>query len=67
MAHVYFYRLIRPQGYKTFSMLNSTEHEISIAQVFIYQEIQLFSGSDKPKMLFILLINVKMPLNNYEQ
>ena len=26
-----------------------------------YQEIQLFSDSDKPKMLFFLLINVKMP------
>ena len=26
-----------------------------------YQEIQLFSGSDKPIMLFFLLINVKMP------
>ena len=25
------------------------------------QEIQLFSGSDKPGMLFFLLINVKMP------
>ena len=26
-----------------------------------YQEIQPFSGSDKPSMLFFLLINVKMP------
>ena len=26
-----------------------------------YQQIQLFSGSDKPIMLFCLLINVKMP------
>ena len=25
------------------------------------QEIQLFSGSGKPRMLFFLLINVKMP------
>ena len=26
-----------------------------------YQEIQHFSGSDRPRMLFSLLINVKMP------
>ena len=26
-----------------------------------YEEIQHFSGSDKPKMLFFLLIDVKMP------
>ena len=26
-----------------------------------YQEIQLCLGSDKPRMLFFLLINVKMP------
>ena len=26
-----------------------------------YQEIQHFSGSDKPRMLFFLLVNVKMP------
>ena len=26
-----------------------------------YQEIQPFSGTDKPRMLFFLLINVKMP------
>ena len=28
-----------------------------------YQEIQPFVGSDKPRMLFFLLINVKMPTN----
>ena len=27
-----------------------------------YQEIQHFSGSDKPRMLFFLHINVKMPI-----
>ena len=42
-------------------MLNSTQHGISNAHKFKYQEIQLFSGSDKPRMLFFLLINVKMP------
>ena len=26
-----------------------------------YQEIQHFTGSDKPRMLFFLLVNVKMP------
>ena len=26
-----------------------------------YQEIELFSGSDKPLMLFFMFINVKMP------
>ena len=26
-----------------------------------YQETRLFIGSDKPRMLFFLLINVKMP------
>ena len=40
-------RLVRAQGYKTFSMLNSTEHEILNAPK--YQEIQLFFGSDKPR------------------
>ena len=27
-----------------------------------YQEIQLFSGSDMPIILFVLLINNKMPM-----
>ena len=43
-------------------MLNSDEHEISNAHKYKkYQEIQLFSDSDKPRMPFFLLINVKMP------
>ena len=43
-------------------MLNSAEHEILNAHNYKkYQEIQLFSGSDKPRMLFVMLINVKMP------
>ena len=50
------------RGYKTFYMLNSVEHEILNAHKYKkYQEIQLFSGSDKPRMLFYPLINVKMP------
>ena len=47
-----------PRGYKTFSMLNSVEHEI--LNVYKYREIRLFLGSDKPRMLFFPLINVKI-------
>ena len=43
-------------------MLISAEQEILNAHNYIkYQEIQLFSGSDKPRLLFFLLINVEMP------
>ena len=51
-----------PRGYKTFFMLNSAEHEILNAHK--YKDIKkfgLFLGSDKPRMLFFQLINVKMP------
>ena len=62
---VYKGSLIRvdwPRGCKTFFMLNSFEHEILDAHKYKkYQEIQLFSGADKLRMLFFLLINVKMP------
>ena len=43
-------------------MLNSVEHEILNAHK--YKNIMKFSfflGSDKPRMLFFPLINVKMP------
>ena len=51
-----------PRGNKIFSMLNSVEHEILNAHKYEkYQEIRPFLGSDKPRMLFFLLINVKMP------
>ena len=47
--------------YKTFSMLNLAEHEISNAHKYKkYQEIQLFLSSGKPRVLFFPLINVKM-------
>ena len=50
------------RGDKTFFMLNSAEHEIVNAHKYKkYPEIQLFSCSDKPIILFFLLINVKMP------
>ena len=44
-------------------MLNSAEHKTLNAQKYKkkYQEGSTFSGSDKPTMLLILLINVKMP------
>ena len=43
-------------------MLNSIEHEILNAHTCKkYREIQLFSGSDQPRIQFFLLINVKMP------
>ena len=50
-----------PRGYKTFFMLNSAEHEIVNAHR--YKNIKKFSFlcSYKPKMLFFLPINVKMP------
>ena len=42
-------------------MLNSTEHEILNAHKFKNIKKFSFLGSDKPRMLFFLLINVKMP------
>ena len=54
-------------------MLNSTEHEILNAHKYKkYQEIRSFLGSDQPRIIFLPLINVKMPtivgiLNFYEQ
>ena len=46
----------RPRSYKTFFMLNSTEHEISTAHRQIKKCLAL-SLSD----VFIMLLNVKMP------
>ena len=42
-------------------MLYSVEHETLNAHKYKYQEIQLFIGPDKPRILFFPLINVKMP------
>ena len=43
-------------------MLDSAEHEIlNVNKYKKYQEIKHFSGSDKPKILFFLLIKVEMP------
>ena len=49
-------------GYKTFFMLNSTEHEILNAHKYKnIKKFSFFSDSDKQRMLFFMLINVKMP------
>ena len=55
--------MICPQGYKTFFMLN---YEILNAHKYKkkYEEIQLFLGSDKPRIQFFPLKNVKMPTIN---
>ena len=44
---------------KTFSC--STQLSMKFQMLIKYLEIQLFSGPDKPRVLFFLLINVKMP------
>ena len=43
-------------------MLNSVEHEISKAHSIKISRHLAFLGSDKPRMLFFPLINVKMPM-----
>ena len=48
-----------PEVIKLFSMLNSTEH--GILNAYKYENIKKFSiflGSDKPRLLFFLLINI---------
>ena len=42
-------------------MLNSVEHEILNAHKYKNIKKFVFLGSDKPRMLFFPLINVKMP------
>ena len=43
-------------------MLNSAEHEILDAHKFKYiKKFSFFQVLDKPRMLFFLLMNVKMP------
>ena len=57
-----FRRDTRPRGCKTFFMLNSDEHGIlNVNKYKKYQEIRYYLDSDKPRMLFFLLINVNMP------
>ena len=50
------------RGYKTLFMLKSVEHELLNAHKSKnIKKFSFFSDSDKPKMLFFLLTNVKMP------
>ena len=54
--------VIRPRGYKTCSMLNSTEHKISTAlKKLKYRQIKKFLVLRLSDVVFIMLINVKMP------
>ena len=50
-----------PRGYKSFFVLNSAEHEIFDHHKYKNIRKFCFLCSDKPRMLFIPLINVKMP------
>ena len=50
-----------PEVIKLFFMLNSVEHDILNAHKYKNIKKVAFSGSDKPRMLFFPLINVKMP------
>ena len=52
-----------PRGYKTFFVLNSTEHEISSAHKNLKNEQQMekFLALNISDVVFILLLNVKMP------
>ena len=51
-----------PRDYKTIFMLSSVEHEILNADKYKnIKKVSYFLGSDKPRMLYFQLINVKMP------
>ena len=53
---------IPPQGYKPFLMLNSAEHEILNANKYEnIKKFSFFTESDKPRMLFFLLLKIEMP------
>ena len=52
----------RSQGYKTFFMLNATEHEISPANKSLNAvKVKTFLAFKLSDVVFIMLINVKMP------
>ena len=55
--------ITRPRGYKRFFMLNSTEHELSTAHKNEYYNRQMkkFLALSLSDIVFIMLINVKMP------
>ena len=59
---IYSYQLPTGPDVIFFFMLNSAEHAILNARKYKkYREIKHFVGSDKPRMLFFLLIKVEMP------
>ena len=49
-----------PRGYKTFFMLNSAEH-VSTAHSLKYRQTKKFLGLCLSAVVFIMLMNVKMP------
>ena len=54
--------IIGPDVIKLFFMLSSAEHEIlNVHRCKNSKNFSFFSGSDKTRMLFFLLRNVKMP------
>ena len=53
--------MTRRQGYKTFYMLNSTEHEITNAhKTIMKKKYRLFNAFKVLDVVFIMLINVKV-------
>ena len=55
------FEFTRPQGYKTFFMLNSTEHKNSAAHKKLnYRQMKKFLVLRLSDVAFIMLINVKM-------
>ena len=49
------------RGYKTFSMLNSTELKISTVKKLKYRKVKKILALSLSDVVFIMLINVKMP------
>ena len=50
-----------PRGYKTFFMLNSTEHEISTRHKNQHLKVKKFLALSLSYVVFNMLMNVKMP------
>ena len=49
------------RGYKTFFMLNSTEHKFQLLIELKYRQMKKFLAFSLSDDVFIMLINVKMP------
>ena len=52
---------VRPRGYKTFFMLNSTEHEFQLLIKLQYRRVVKFLSLSLSDVVFIMLINDKVP------